>query len=183
MAEALLRRRAEAASLDLTVRSAGSLFELRAPESGAVAALQKLGIDLGSHRSHIFDGEAIRRADLVIGMELRHVREICLIEPAAFRSTFTLPDLVLRAEAIGVRTDEPFDDWVARLGADRTPSDVLATRLDLEVADPMGASHRAFRRCAAEIDDLLARFVALAWPGDPRRGHDDLVRHPTPRSL
>lgn len=182
MAEVLLRGRAEARGLDLTVSSAGSLFDGRAAERGALAAVGKLGLDLGSHRARTYDAELIAGADLVIPMEQRHVREISLLVPAAFRKTFTLPDLVARAERTGARR-EPLADWLGRLGAGRSPADVLATRPDLEVDDPIGGSNRAFRACAAELDQLLERFVRLAWPPGTDQDHDALAPRHTPRSI
>jgi protein-tyrosine phosphatase len=182
MAEALLRGRADELGLDLTVRSAGSLFDGRGAERGARSAVSKLGLDLGPHRSRVYDAEMIAAADLVIAMEQRHVREISLLVPGAFRSTFTLPDLVARAERTGPRR-EPKTDWLARLGAGRSPSEVLASRPDLEVADPIGGSNRAFRACAAELGQLLDRFLRLAWPEGAATDHDALAPRHTPRSV
>ena len=62
-------------------------------------------------------------------------------------------------------------------------TDVLATRPDLEVADPIGGSNRAFRACAAELDQLIERFVRLAWPPGTDPDHDALAPRHTPRSV
>ena len=53
MAEALLRHRAEQEGLDLTVSSAGILFDDRPATEEAVDAMARLGIDLSSHRSRV----------------------------------------------------------------------------------------------------------------------------------
>lgn len=167
MAEALLRERSRSLGLELAVSSAGSMFDDRPAEGGAVAALAKLGIDLGQHRSRIVTPEIVSRADLVIGMEQRHVRDISVMPGASLAATFTLPDLVARGASLGPRGPESSHDWLGRIGAGHSPADVLVSRPDLEVADPMGGSNRAFRRCAAELDDLVTRLLALAWPHSP----------------
>lgn len=183
MAEALLRARAEAHHLHLQVSSAGSLFDGRPAEPGAVSALASRGVDLSDHRSRVYTPEMVGRADLVIGMEQAHVREVSVLPGASFWRTYTFPDLVQRAEQAGPRRDEPFDVWLALLGAERSPSDLWADRADLEVADPMGAPARVFGRSATEIADLVDRFVTVAWPDDATDDHQALDRHPTPRSV
>lgn len=185
MAEALLRERSRDLGLDLVVSSAGSMFDDRPAERGAVAAMAKLGIDLGGHRSRIFTPEIVGGADLVIGMEQRHVREISVVPGASFTATYTLPDLVTRATSIGPRGQDPMeamDVWLGRVGAGRSPADAMADQPHREIADPMGGSSRGFRRCASQLDDLLGRFVALAWPREANSDHHGRDRHPTPRS-
>lgn len=182
MAEALLRERSRALGLDLAVCSAGSMFDDRPAERGAVAALARLDIDLAGHRSRVFTPEIVGRADLVITMEQRHVREISVVPGASFATTFTLPDLVARSTSVGPRGNEPVEDWLGRVGAGRSPAEVMSDRPDREIADPMGGPNRGFRRCAAQIDDLLGRFVTLAWPLAPATDHGSLAGHPTPRS-
>ncbi|CAN5740624.1 hypothetical protein BH23ACT2_BH23ACT2_16550 [soil metagenome] len=169
MAEALLRHRLGALDLDARVSSVGSLFDDRPAEPAAVAALARLGIDLSPHRARRLSPETVGPADLVVAMEQRHVREASVVPGGSFDKTFTLPDLVRRAEAAGARgTDPPetFTAWLGRLGADRNRADAVAARPDLEIDDPMGLSPRRFRRSATELAELIDRFVAVAWPED-----------------
>ncbi|CAN5473668.1 low molecular weight phosphatase family protein [soil metagenome] len=172
MAEALLRRRFEDVEEPIVVHSAGFLFDGRAAEPGAIAALAKLDLDLGAHQAAKVTPEAVHRADLVLAMEQAHVRDLALLPGAELAKIFTFPDAVARAEHVGPRGDEPVTTWVRRLGVDRDPHQLLDRRPDLEVEDPMGRSKRAFRACAAELDDLAERFVALAAS----------TLHPTPGS-
>lgn len=183
MAEALLRERSRALGLDLVVGSAGSMFDDRPAERGAVAAMAKLDIDLSGHRSRTFTPEIVGRAGLVIAMEQRHVREVSVIPGALFAVTFTLHDLVSRSTSVGPRGQESIETWLGRVGAGRSPADAMMDQPHREVADPMGGSNRGFRRCAAQLDDLLDRFVALAWPSEAVTDHDGPDRHPTPRSV
>lgn len=162
----MLRARAAAADLPLEVASAGLLFDGRAAERNAITAAAKLGVDLSEHRSQTITVDLLRQAKLVLTMEFRQLREVVLTEGGELERTFTLPDLVARAEAAPRRPGEAFEAWVARLAAGRSNDDVVRGDRDLQVADPMGQSKRVFRRCAAEIDAYLARFVAAGFPGE-----------------
>jgi len=170
IAEALLRARLEAVGAPAQVSSGGLLFDGRGAEPGAVAALARDGLDLTSHVSRTITAEMVSQADLVITMEYRHIREVATLDPAALGRTFTLPELVARATAVGARHRLSFADWLARLVQGRTADDVLRGDPTLEVTDPMGGSKRQFRRSADEVGELLDWFVALAWPSTERGG-------------
>lgn len=171
MAEAMLRQRLAARGVAAGVSSAGLLLDHEPAHAHAAEVLTDFGLDLRTHRSRIIDAALVAEADLVIGMEQRHVREVVLLQPDAFDRTFTLPDLVSRAEATGPRGDVPFADWLRELGQDRRRVDVFRQDRRLEVPDPIGGSRRAFRRTADQLADLLDRFVAVAWSGDTPSGH------------
>lgn len=164
MAEALLRRRLEQLGVAADVSSAGLLFDGRAAEVGALVAMERSGLDLSTHAARKISTAILGQADLVIVMEHQHVREVVMTEGGDLHRTYTLPDLVARAEADGPRGDEPFADWAARLSQGRTPADVVRGDASLEVGDPMGRSKRAFRDTATELEVLIDRFVAMAWP-------------------
>jgi protein-tyrosine-phosphatase len=58
--------------------------------------------------------------------------------------------------------------WLSRLHEGRMASDLVRPAgkgASDEVADPYGRSRNAYRKCAGELEDLLKRFVALAFPG------------------
>lgn len=183
MAEALLRRRAEELAVPVSVSSAGLLLEHEPAEFYAVEAMDRLGLDLSRHRSRIVDRELVSTADLLIGMEPRHVREVSLLEPDAFDRTFAFPELVARAEAVGPRGSRAFDEWLVAVGEGRSRASALRGGPKLEVADPMGGSKRVFRRCADQLVDLVDRFAALAWSDEAASGHSDVASQPPPRSL
>ena len=168
MAEALLRHRLAERAPSVTVGSVGMLFDGRSAEDGAVHAMKQRGIDLTGHRSRVQSVELLADTSLVLAMERMHVRELALLSPDLFGRTFTLPEFVALADEAGARnSDEPLRTWVERVGATRNPMDQLASDPNAEVADPMGGSRRAFRACANELDDLLARLADLAWPVSP----------------
>ena len=163
MAEALLRHRLEAAGIGATVASAGIMQGGVAASGPAVEVLRDRGIELGSHRSRTMAAEEIAAADLVLGMERRHVQEAIVLAPEAERWAFTLRDLVRRAEAAPPRTTgESVRAWAARLAAGRSRADLMGVGDDA-IADPMGRPRAHYERTVAELDDLLARLVDRAF--------------------
>jgi len=176
MAEGLLRTRLESAALDAGVRSAG-IYPGGAPAtSHATAVLAGRGIDLRGHVSRTLAAAEVAEADLVIGMERRHVQEAVVLVPEAEAWSFTLRDLVARAEAAPAPgPDEQVRAWAARLAAGRDRGDILGEGDD-GVADPIGLPRREYERTAAELDDLLTRLVARLFPqpavGSPATARD-----------
>src|SRR4051812_30588262 len=69
-------------------------------------AARRIGLDLSEHISAPVDPAAVRAADLVIGLERRHVQEIVLMDPPGFAKTFTLKELVRRGTEVGPRRRE-----------------------------------------------------------------------------
>jgi protein-tyrosine phosphatase len=167
MAEALLRRRLADAGIDANVHSAG-LLEGGVPASAhAVTVVRYRGLDLSEHRSRAMAPELLAEADLIICMARMHVREAALLDRSSFARTFTLKELVRRGEEIGPRpAGEPFATWLARAGADRRPTDLLGQSLDDDVADPIGGPLEGYEQTAAELDDLIARLIALIVPAE-----------------
>jgi protein-tyrosine phosphatase len=163
MAEGLLRRRLEDAGIDAEVASAGIMQGGVAASGPAVDVLAARGIDLGGHVSRTMAADEIDAADLVIGMERRHVQEAIVLAPAAERYAFTLIDLARRAAGAEPRAaGETVRQWAARLAAGRSRSDLLGVGDD-SVADPIGRSKSHYERTAAELDDLLATIVDRAF--------------------
>ncbi len=168
MAEALLRDRLDQRGLDGRVASAGLVSEGVTASENSVRVMAKRGLDLQTHRSTLLDEEAVARADLVIGMTREHVREAVVLEPDAFAHTFVLRDLVRRAQATGPRRlapeEEPLGTWLARVGVGRRGADLMGEDPADDVTDPMGRSRRFYERTAAELEDLIDRFLAVAHP-------------------
>jgi len=169
MAEAMLRSRLATRAPDVTVGSVGLRFSDKPAEPGAIKAMDKRGIDLSGFRSRTMTAELLAGASLILGMERLHVREVAVLGDELFARTFTLPEFVADADVFGPRT-ESIDQWVARIGVHRTPSDYLLDDPTAEVPDPMGQSNRAFRRCADLIDGLLEQLVDLTWPSTAEVG-------------
>ena len=164
MAEALLRRRLLDVGEMPRVHSAGLRGDGLEVSRGAVTALSPLGLDIGSHRSRGMAADMLAEADLVIGMAREHVREALVLHPPAWPRTFTLKELVRRAEGVGPRTPgQPFEEWLEKIHAGRNRMDLLDSSPVDDVADPIGQSDAVYERTAAELGDLIDRLVRLGW--------------------
>jgi len=166
MAEAMLRRLAAQAGVEAHVHSAGLLDDGNPASPHGVEVLAGLGLDTSAHRSRRMTGDMISGADLVLAMAREHLREAVVSAPAAFPRTFTIKELVRRGEAAGPRSaSEPLDRYLARLHEGRDRSSLLGVSDEDDVSDPYGTSLEAYRRTAAELDDLTRRLAALLWTG------------------
>ena len=168
MAEGLLRHRLTAAGVDATVHSAGLVTEDRPASEHGVDAMARRGIDIGNHRSRRLVADLVFPADLIIGMELQHVREVAVLDMEAFPRTFTLPELARRLQAIGPRpAGTPVADHLALASAGRRTGDLLGRRPEDEIADPIGRPARAYERTAAQLEQLVAVVVDHLVPTEP----------------
>ena len=164
MAEAFLRRRLADLGVEARVHSAGRLWEDLPATDEAVAAVRELGLDTSAHRSRRLTPEMGRRADLVLCMAREHLQDVAVLGADVWAKSFTIKDLVRRAEHVGPRSPgQPFDEWLAKVHAGRTKADVFGGSRSDDVADPIGGSAAVYRRTAAELDDLTARLVELGW--------------------
>jgi protein-tyrosine phosphatase len=167
MAAGLLRHRLAARGVEADVSSAGLLLEQRPASDHGVDEMLRRSIDLRDHRSQVMTAELVAGADLVLGMAREHVREAVVLVREAWPRAFTLKELVRRGEAVGSRrAGEDLSGWLGRCHAGRTTRDLLGAAAHDDVADPIGGSAADYARTAAELEDLVARLVALAWPED-----------------
>jgi protein-tyrosine-phosphatase len=187
MAAAFLRARLEPLGVDAVVESAGLLESNREIAQGTVRALADHAIDVRPHRSRSLDAATVEAASLILGLERVHVREAVLLAPATWPRAFTLKELVRRGEAIGRRRPrESLGAWLARAHAGRTRHDLIGSSPSDDVVDPYGLSDAAYEETAAEIDDLVARLVALMWAASAgvepstRRDRSDFDRRQQP---
>jgi protein-tyrosine phosphatase len=167
MAEALLRHRLEQVDPSVAVSSAGLHPGGRPATAHGVATMAARGLDIEPHRSRTLTRELLQRADLIIGMAREHVREVAVMEPKAIDRTFTLKELVRAGDgAGGRRLAETMGAWLGRVGRDRPRDDLLGVGHDdaYDVEDPVGRARADYEATADELDALLSRLVALAWP-------------------
>ena len=165
MAEVLLADALVTRGVAAHVHSAGLLDDGRAASEHSATLMAERGLDLAAHRSRRMTAALLDGADLVVGMERRHVREAAVLAPDCWPRAFTLRELARRVAAAGPRpADVALGDWLMALSADRTVADHLGDSAADDVADPYGRSLRAYRRCA---DDLVALVDSVAdglWP-------------------
>lgn len=173
MAGALLEHHLGALGVPATVRSAGLLGPGQCPPPEAVAAMASRGLDTSAHRSRRLSPEDLARADLVVAMAREHVREAVLMSASAWPRTFTLKELVRRGEEAGGRPPgQDLCEWLAKLHAGRSRTDLLGSSPLDDVADPIGGPPRYYEATAEELDDLTARLVRLAWSHAAPQGHE-----------
>ena len=165
MAAGLLRAKLAAAGVDADVVSAGLASPGVPASEHGVAAMHRRGIDIVDHRSQRVTRELVARADLILGMERRHVREVVVLAPTAFARTYTLPELARRASIGGPRSrDETVAEWLEWLNAGRRPADLLGSSPEDEVADPIGGPAREYERTATQLEQLVDIVVDHLTP-------------------
>lgn len=165
VAERAIQRELAAVGIDTTVVSAGTHGGHGRVHNDTAIAAAKFGIDLSTHGSQRLTRRLLDDAgsDLVITMTRDHVYHVVATDESAWPRTFTLIELVRRAEdlaAHGGSADE-FGTWVAKLSAGRRSADLMPGRATDDIADPYGRSRRHHRRMVGLVDDL-ARRLALA---------------------
>lgn len=163
MAEALLRDELAAAGVDAHVHSAGLFDDDGRPASEeGVAVMAARGLDTSAHLSRRMTAEMLAQADLVIGMAREHVREAVLTSPDIWTRTYTLKELVRRGTDVGPRAaGQPLDEWLAKVHAGRTRSDLLGSSEADDVADPIGQPRAVYERTADELVALTTRLTSL----------------------
>ncbi len=150
-----------AATDAMAVGSAGLLFDGRAASDGAIAWGDHMGLDLRTHRSRVVSPGLIAQADLILGMEPRHVREVVALVDTAWAKTFTLREFAARAGALPERgSSEPFDAWIGRIAQGRRRIDLMADDPNSSVADPYGCTFEVYDRTARQIEQCLAAISA-----------------------
>jgi protein-tyrosine phosphatase len=165
-AELLLTRRiTEVGPPDVTVESAGTLGTTMRVPAELLQEAVPYGLDLSAHRPRQVDPETVARADLVIGMERAHLREIVLADPPSFAKTFTLRELVRRGSESGPRRErQTLADWLAQLGDGRRHAELLGTSPLDDIPDPMGGTSKEYRTMLAELATSTRTLHSLIWP-------------------
>lgn len=165
MAAALLTAHMSASGVEGTVASAGMMESGVPATDGSLLALGKRGLDISGHRSHRMETTDVVRADLILAMERRHLREAAVMAPDRFDRIFTLREIVRRGSAAGPRhADEGLGSWLDRVGAGRRAAELVRDEADDDIDDPMGGPQRGYDTTAAVLDQLTGRFVELAFP-------------------
>lgn len=182
-AATLLQARTDASgsvcSSQLRISSAGTQALVDEPMDPIAAEMvNEYGAPLGPgirrviarHRGRQLSAEAVKRADLVLCMTLKHRRAVVQLAPAASRRTFLLTEFVALLEDLASVPWAGTDDLSlpSRL---RRDVDAAAARRGLvlrhgaeyeEVIDPYRREAAVYRRSAAQIDRALQR-LHRAW--------------------
>jgi protein-tyrosine phosphatase len=164
MAHALLQARVGSHAPEVAIASAGLLEPGQPAAAGTLRLLEQIRIDGRSHVSRTLNTELIRRSDLVLGMERRHVQEAAVLVPEAFPRMFTLKELVRRGNSMGPRHQETLAQWLTRANAGRSPRDLLGADPADDISDPYGGDEHDYERTFRELDRLVSELVDLLWP-------------------
>ena len=164
MGAALLARRLAGLGVSVPVRSSGMLCCGEPPYPEVISVMAWYGIEIASHRSRIARAADLARASLVLAMARDSLRYAVTTEPRVWPRTFTLKEMVRRAEQIGPRPPgESFADWLSRVHEGRQRISLLGDSLEDDVADPAGGSLRAYADIASLLDQLVSRLAELGW--------------------
>ena len=166
IAEALFGAETQRRGLDVVVSSAGTLGGLRRPMAeSALSEVEPAHPQMAAHRSRLLRPDDVAAADLVLGMAREHVRHVTVLTPEAWDRTFTLKELVRRAQPIGPRlSGQTLPDWLAVVGAGRARADLLgASALD-DIEDLVGQPAPVVRLVAHEIRAAVGIVAGLVAP-------------------
>jgi protein-tyrosine phosphatase len=161
----LAQRLHQAGPAGVAVESAGTLGTTARVPAELQHEAASYGLDLSDHQSRQVDAATIARADLVIGMERSHLREIVLADPPSFAKTFTLREIVRRgAENDPRREGQTLADWLAELSDSRRHSELLGTSPLDDIPDPMGGPSKEYRTMLTELATSTRTLHSLIWP-------------------
>ncbi|MDP9022151.1 MAG: low molecular weight phosphatase family protein [Actinomycetota bacterium] len=124
------------------------------------------GLDLSGHRGAAATADLVGAADVVIAMTEAHRRALVQLTPAAKERVFTLKELARLTREVdappeGLSPRQRLRE-VART-AHRARAYVPPDATADDVADPYGGPREGYRRCAAEIDDLVAAVAPVLF--------------------
>lgn len=123
------------------------------------------GLDLRPHMARRLDVGMVARADMVIGMERSHVREVVLADPPAFSKSFTLREIVRRgAERGGRNSLQSLPEWLTYLGEGRRHLDLIGDSPRDDILDPMGGKPKEYRVMLNDLEALTQALHSLTWP-------------------
>ena len=165
-AERLLARRlSEFGPPDVTVESAGTSGIAVEVPSDLRREGASFGLDFRSHVARRMDADTVARADMVIGMERSHVREVVLADPPSFARSYTLREVVRRGRQRGPRSSEQsLADWLTQIGEGRRHLDLMGDSPLDDIPDPMGGRAKDYRAMLNELEMLTGTLHSLVWP-------------------
>jgi protein-tyrosine phosphatase len=150
---------------DVTVESAGTMGTVSKVPAELEEEGAAFGLDLSAHVPRKMTPDTIARADMIIGMERAHLREIVLVNPPSFFKAFTLREIVRRGRENGQRRrHQPLAEWIEQLGAGRRHVELLGDSSVDDIPDPMGGTSEEFRSMLMELATLTRTLHSFAWP-------------------
>lgn len=136
MAEGLFKKMIEKSEKkdDINVLSAGISAGFGPPHPLAIKAMEEFDVDISSQRAMQFTKKMANEADLILTLDLFVKNSIIEDFPKAYDKVYTLKEFVFSKELINS---------------------------DFDVEDPYGGPKEAFKRCAADIAEVLEVLVGM----------------------
>jgi len=161
---ALLQDELDKLGVDAAVTSAGTQDTRRPVDPVMVAAARERGLDLSHHVPRLVTPEILERdgADLVLTMTREHLRTVVTLRTSVWPRTFTLLELAHRCRQSSHLDAADTSRWVAELGRDRKPSQLLGPSDRDDLDDPYGRGRSA---TVGALDRLAAATRAIAQHG------------------
>lgn len=163
IAESWLRE--VAAGVPLEVESVGLLDLGPAPTLPEVLDVSsRLGLDLSGHRARHITKTDIAAADLVIGLEQKHVATAVIEHKVPIEKAFTLIQLVrLIEEGPLPEIEDPEERAraVVAIAHERRRTGRFVAGEDLE--DPFGGPHKGYVAMAERVRDLSQRLASALF--------------------
>jgi protein-tyrosine-phosphatase len=164
MAAALLASAFAVREIAVSVQSAGQLGDGEPAAPLAVAVMADRGLDISAHRSRLVCADDLAAADLTLTMARAHLRHAVVTAPRSWPRTFTIKELVRRAEQIGPRRPgTSLGDWLTLANEGRDRAVLLGDSTHDDVADPIGGPRRAYTHTADLLSYLIGRLVESGW--------------------
>ena len=165
MAEVFLGATLEGRESNIKVRSAGFLAAGERPTREILRVMEARGLDLTRHRSTAIASALRTSPDLILCMTRQHLRSVVDIDPNLLGRTFSLKEFVRLAEIEGPRwVGESMAHYLGRVGAGRRVEALSGPNESDDISDPIGGSYSVYKKCASEIEGLVAATAENLWP-------------------
>jgi protein-tyrosine phosphatase len=178
MAEALARRRF--AGLPFEFGSAGLLDDGRPMPAAGVLVAGEEGLDMSQHLSSTLDPAHLETWDVVLTMSRSHTRDLVAADPDLWPRAFTLPQFARWIDAHPIGRHARLRGWVDLAGADRPRSEMIGSRADDEIADPVDGPPPAWRALVARLTADLDTIAARLAPGSDAHPRGDAIAEAGP---
>lgn len=179
LAEALAERRFEGSPF--VFASAGLLTGGGPMPPNGVRVAAEAGFDMTDHRSERVDIGRMAEWDLVLTMTREHARELVAAEPGLWPRTFTILQFARWLDEHPPGRHADVRGWVELVAADRPRTEMIGSRPEDEIADPVNGPPAEWRELLRVLTDALEVIAGhLLPPAQPTTVGSDAhpARHP-----
>lgn len=153
----------------LDIASAGFLASgMRMPDAGRALAAE-LGFDFDDHRSRRLDPRNLRGYDLILTATRAHSRDVVAADSTLWPRVFTVKQFARWVEEHPRPRRARLGPWIDVAARNRPRSEAVGASPDDDLADPVNKQISAWRKMAAELQDLNGRIFEGLYPSRDRR--------------